>query len=205
MSRTTALLIFATAWPAAVLADDLYPPWFRGLPGTAYQEWSFNVAPQGYYEWYPDLFDNPYGTPLAFSLGEALWHDEFMGRQGVMQTEYDVIIYIPSGPGVRHDYMQFTWHGNNPPYLYWYDALGPTSSELLLTQDLGSGWTYQLWGTWNAFGGTGCLRLGTTGTTYFDQMIGDLMPEPTAGVLLSLALLLRRRCAGSVRAVSAHK
>ncbi len=189
MSRITVPVTAATMWPAAVLADDLYPPWFRGIPGTTYQEWSFNADPQGN-EWYPDVVNNMYGMPMALGGGE--WHGEYMGRQGVMQTEYTVFILIPWGSGWRQDYVQLTWYGNSPPNLNWYDPSGPSSTELLLTLDLGGGWTYQRWSLWNDCM-AGCLRLDITDVTYFDQIIDDCMPEPSGGLLLSLALLLRRR------------
>ncbi len=58
-----ALLAILTAAPA--IADDFNPPWWRGLEGTTFQEWTFDQPGNA-----PNNVNNPYGTPLLLTQGQ---------------------------------------------------------------------------------------------------------------------------------------
>lgn len=70
-----ALLCFTVSLIAAMAsAHDLFPPQWRGLPGTTYQEWTFDDADDPAS---PEVIDNPYGSAIADitvgSFGTGWW------------------------------------------------------------------------------------------------------------------------------------
>lgn len=68
-NAVTALTVLALSAPA-VLADDLFPPPWRGNPGTTFQHWGFDQPGGGP----PDHgVNNPFGTPLFTPGNGAGW------------------------------------------------------------------------------------------------------------------------------------
>ena len=56
-SATLATLLLA-AGSATALADDLFPPPWRGQPDTTFAHWTFDNQAAPYF---PDAWNNPYG------------------------------------------------------------------------------------------------------------------------------------------------
>ena len=82
-----------------VLALDLYPPSWRGEPGTTYQHWCFDVEQNPAL---PEMVDNDYGTPTATvhlpNPWTVFWLPEHHGHQGVWKVSEFVEIFIPNTP-----------------------------------------------------------------------------------------------------------
>jgi hypothetical protein len=68
-----ALLAVLAAVPA--LADDLNPPWWRGLEGTTFQEWTFDQPGNA-----PANVNNPYGDPQLLTQGQWLPTGQLVSR-----------------------------------------------------------------------------------------------------------------------------
>lgn len=142
----------------AVLADDLFPPPWRGDPGTTFQHWTFDAPPLDPYMIPPDFNGNPFGEPYIVDSwgGSGYWYDQFEGRQGVEHFWWDFWIDLPNDPTPR-DWkdilIQFTYYEDDPvtwdhgtPVIDdvfipagWYDAW------MLQEFSLGGGWYYSQW------------------------------------------------------------
>jgi len=190
---------------APALADDLYPPPWRGASETTFQHWQFTEQQQ--YFWVPEIMNNPYGTPyLATSYLDEQWYDTFMGREGVMNPYWNFVeINLPNSP-TPNDwklvYFQIT---------YWpFDDSGvpvaprdmwtsPPASQQIMTRSLllSDGWTYESWEFWipgNPSYETMTLNTGEW-DLYTDQIVIDTIciPEPASLLLLGLSTLVLRR------------
>jgi len=104
-----ALLLLLTATSA--FADDLYPPSWRGQPGTTYQAWEFST-PNPITA--PDVVNNPYGTPSAHAYPGTSqnWIDQWGGRQGMWPLSGTIEITIPNNPvpnPYKDIWVQLTW------------------------------------------------------------------------------------------------
>ncbi len=78
------------------LGDDLYPPQWRGQPGSTLQIWEFdtNLNPT-----YPTIDANPYGDPLLTVVGSfpyTYWKATDNGHQGVWRLEDFMVIDMPN-------------------------------------------------------------------------------------------------------------
>lgn len=93
------------------VADDYFPPPWRGQPGTTFQQWEFNdsnPAPL------PTLMYNPYGVPqtLVVPKGGLTWLPDFGGRLGVWPLSGIVETTIPNSPIPNPDkiiWVSITW------------------------------------------------------------------------------------------------
>ena len=107
---------------AAVLADDLNPPPWRGQDGTTYAQWEFMTENPGPL---PDMGDNPYGdTTMTVYTGVGQeWWDVWGGRDGVWPLSGLIEIEIPNRPEplpYKEIWVQVTWAAQTPggmPYL----------------------------------------------------------------------------------------
>jgi hypothetical protein len=91
--------------------DDLYPPWWRGQPGTTLQAWDFLYNEQPYV---PEFYDNPYGEPWIDTEWGHEWLPYFGGRDGVLHTYFDIVhVNLPNSAEPlqwKIVWVQVTWH-----------------------------------------------------------------------------------------------
>jgi hypothetical protein len=124
-------------------ADDYYPPPWRGLPGTTFQQWEFNdsnTAPL------PTDQDNPYGTPVTNVVpnGGMTWLQEFGGRPGVWPLSGYIETTIPNTPipnPTKTIWVSITWMPQGigcTPFVI--ETTSATSGELI-HQDTVTCWT----------------------------------------------------------------
>lgn len=117
------------------MADDLYPPEWRGLPGSTLQIWEFteccNPAPA-------EIDQNPFGTAeltvygeFAYPYKDTWWiDDELEGHQGVWNVGGSIGIYIPNDPTpnpYKFIRLQITYDGGHAvdpsiPFSPWVDV-----------------------------------------------------------------------------------
>jgi len=99
---TCGVVLLATA---PVLAEDIYPPEWRGEPNSTLQIWEFStdVNPAA-----PDVDQNPFGTAevtvhgeFNFPLRDTWWIPEDFGHTGVWNVGGTMAIEIPNDPELR--------------------------------------------------------------------------------------------------------
>ncbi|MBI4580192.1 MAG: PEP-CTERM sorting domain-containing protein [Planctomycetes bacterium] len=200
------LIIVVFVGPA--MADDLYPPSWRGQNGTTMQVWEFsdpNPTPP------PDPMVNPYGTPQAqvwTGIGHG-WMDEWGNSQGMWPLSGTIEIWIPNRPQplpFKDIWVQLTWTkqvSSSRPKV-WEFASGVIGTEVQRTV-LGPTGLPAPYDTW--YHSVFLIHLEPNpyweivkvdGTLVVDEIVVDTIcyPEPaTAGLLLlgGLALLRRRK------------
>lgn len=195
-----ALVCFATA----ALAEDLFPPPWRGEPNTTFQHWTFDTDQStgggGTGQWIPEVADNPYGQPYIDTFwGDETWLPDYEGRSGVMRMwagiAYINLPNVPDPDDWKIVWLQSTWSGD--PVMWTFSD--PPAADIfdLGTIDLGDGWfhtTYEIWIPGNPPFETIGLN-NSNGTTYFDQIVVDTIciPEPASLLLLGFAAVLLRR------------
>lgn len=201
------VLLLTAAMPA--LADDLYPPSWRGQDGTTFAQWEFLTddpnAPA-------DLESNPYGDAMltAQTGQQQYWEAQWGGRDGVWPLSGVIEVYIPNRPEplpYKDIWVQITWAqqatGTMP--LVWEKDSGITATlenEVPLENTLepppaGATWmhsTYSIHIEPNPDFET--VRI--DGAIMVDELVIDTIcaPEPTALALLALGSLVvvnRRR------------
>jgi hypothetical protein len=100
------VLVACPAW-----ADNIYPPAWRGQPGTTFEQWEFStsnpITP-------PDIMSNPYGLPSAHAWPGTSqnWVDLWGGRQGMWPLSGTIEITIPNRPEplpYKDIWVQLTW------------------------------------------------------------------------------------------------
>jgi hypothetical protein len=206
-SIVAALLIGFAIAPAAVLADDLYPPPWRGMPGTTSQTWEFytdNPTPP------PDIQFNPYGASAAHvwpGTGQAWW-PQWGGRPGVWPLSGTSEFYIPNNP-VQNDYkdiwIQITWAkqafastpilsstpGGTLQLLHQVD-IGPTGEP----PPAGANWWHSSYNI-RIYPNPNFETIRIDGTIMLDEVVIDTIcvPEPSslASLAMGLLILWRRR------------
>jgi len=205
------LVVLLLAVPA--LAEDLYPPPWRGQPGTTFQHWMFSQpgSPPGTY--WPELVNNPFGTPSIVDPWEPRppygWFSEWAGMQGVLVPYWELTTEIMNYPEPlpwKDIYVQVTW----------YDGIGPGGWDCIQPMPYYCG-TYQftevsttpLFGDWYHSVFTyrvepnppwECIEFWPYPDPYgyiaVDQIVIDTwcVPEPASLLLMAVAgVLVRRR------------
>ncbi len=100
------VLTFLVTTSATAIAHDLFPPLWRGQPGSTFQEWTFDTDANPAA---PTLLNNPYGAPAAtITVGAfgAGWQQQLPGLGS--QTGYwdigdaiegaQIVLDIPNRP-----------------------------------------------------------------------------------------------------------
>jgi hypothetical protein len=180
------------------LADDLFPPAWRGSADTTFQEWTFDT--DQYPDWQPEQADNPYGQPYIHTLdGGEHWDDSLPGdRFGIFTVSSDtVFVELPNVPAANDwklVYVQMTWWLSPPP-----DPISDPPGQVNLIQELSlpTAWGYSSWEIWipgNPPSETISFEA-YSGTLYMDQLVVDTIctPEPSSIALLGIAFVCMRR------------
>ena len=204
----SAVLLMAGA--SAVRADDLYPPDWRGDPGSTYQQWEFstdNTTPP------PDDVVNPYGTPSLTVIPYGSYKPEWNGRYGVWPLSGFVIANIPNNP-VENLYklvqIQLTW--TVEPGQTTIPCVGltatlangmPVSEEFIILLDeqtddtLGQGWYHTTY-LYKIIPNPVTETVYISSSIMIDELVIDTIciPEPATLGLLGIGgvlILVRRR------------
>jgi hypothetical protein len=188
--------LLVVAGPA--LADDLYPPPWRGEPGSTWALWEFmDPSPNPP----PDMGFNPYGDPTTQiypGVGQEWWA-ELNGRVGVWPLSGEAWFDIPNAPEPnpsKEIYIQLTWEPQAPGNLPLVMTTLPSETPAVLVQEtpLGGEWLHSVYSitlepnpTWE--------RILISGGIDVDQVVIDTIciPEPAGCVLLAVCGLLARR------------
>jgi hypothetical protein len=198
MVRKLIALVVVLGMVAPALADDLFPPEWRGQPGTTLQHWTFD-----YYQtpnWIPEFYDNPYGEPYMNTYyGDEVWYEEWEGRQGVVNPwANDVYLNLPNSEDPlewKIVWVQMTWWYNGeflpPEFLY-----SEPGGDLVYDEhyELENGWFHSVYEIWIP-GNPNFELVAFASDHYFDQIIVDTWctPAPGALALIGVAGLLGAR------------
>lgn len=187
------------ALTAPALADDLFPPSWRGQPGSTWAEWEYstpNPTPL------PDAGFNPYGIPqtqIYPGVGQVWW-DVLNGRQGVWPLSGEIWVDIPNQnkPNPWKDiYIQLTWEPQAPGNRPIVQTTLPLAVPGTLVQEipLEGLWVHSIY-TIRLEPNPEWEQILITGGIDVDQLVIDTIcvPEPAAVLLLALGgLVLTRR------------
>lgn len=199
--RVKLLLLVCVALVGGVwaAADDLFPPAWRGQPGSTWAEWEFmNPDPNPL----PDAGFNPYGMPqtqIYPGIGQQWW-SELNGRQGVWPLSGEMWITVPNRPEplpYKDIYIQLTWEPQVPGNRPLVDVTAPqaVSGTLLQEIPLGGLWMHSIY-TMRLYPNPASETILITGGVDMDQLVIDTIcvPEPaTVGLLALVALVAFRR------------
>jgi hypothetical protein len=183
------------------LGDDLFPPPWRGQPGTTWGEWEF-LTPDPMP--LPDMGFNPYGTPTTHvypGVGQVWW-PTLNGRQGVWPLSGEIWMDIPNRPEplpFKDIYIQLTWEPQAPGNTPFVMTMLPqqVNATLVQTTPLGGLWNQSIY-TIQLTPNPALEQILITGGIDVDEVVVDTrcFPEPTALGLLgagTLVFALRRR------------
>ena len=193
---------------SGVFADDLYPPLWRGDPGSTFQMWEFLTPDPNAV---PDVWDNIYGMPIAEvtpGTGQEWW-DIYGDRQGVWPLSGTIEVPINNQPlplPYKDILVQLTWSqqvSTSIPVVW--DLVSGVQGTLVNEIDLGPTGEPYGDGTW--YHSTYLIHLEPNpdfeivkidGTIMVDELVIDTIcfPEPASLGLLALgglAMLRRRR------------
>jgi len=162
--------------------DDLFPPWWRGEPGTTFQHWTFDSDQTPY--WVPELYDNPYGEPWMNTYYEdEQWYDVWGGREGVVNPwETLVFLNLPNSAEPldwKIVWIQLTWRHESgefiPPQFLEADPPGDLVWEQH-TYDGADWWhtVYEIWIPENP----DFEKITLDSDHYFDQIVVDTWCAP---------------------------
>jgi hypothetical protein len=205
----------AALFVKSAFADDIQPPWWRGLPGTTSQMWEF-LQPAN-----PALPDGPApgGLPPwpstkieVFPLGSWTPFDPASGRLGVWPLSGEMWVTVDNynlpNP-VKYMWVQVTWqdmlgYPSTGPILTGFNPMYATPPGLTAVPpvDLGLGW-YETTFMWEIRPNPLDEFFILGGNINVDQLVIDTwcIPEPSALALLGGGLLLlltwRRRAVRS--------
>ncbi len=192
------VLVAWTAIPA--LADDLFPPEWRGQPGSTWAEWEYSTPNPNPL---PDASFNPYGVPQTRvypGVGQVWW-DILNGRQGVWPLSGEIWIDIPNQdkPNPWKDiYIQLTWAPQAPGNSPIVQSILPMMVGGTLVQEipLEGAWRHSIY-TIRLEPNPAWEQILISGGIDVDQVVIDTIcvPEPAAMLLLALGGLVfaRRR------------
>ncbi|NLF32883.1 MAG: PEP-CTERM sorting domain-containing protein [Planctomycetes bacterium] len=193
------MVLCSLAVVGSALADDLYPPQWRGLDGSTLAAWEFSTSDVN-----PavDLENNPYG-PSSMTIWTGVgqqWWPEWEGRLGVwpLSGALEAVLFNRPEPLPFKDIqVQITWRPQVPGgFLTVRETMWGATGELINETPLENEWIHS----------TFLIRLEPNpameivrldGSVMVDQIVIDTncIPEPVTLSLLALGALamLRRR------------
>ena len=206
------LLAFLIA-PAAAVADDLFPPWWRGQERTTSQIWEFlddtreDVLPDGPA---PGGWNPLPSTMLDVTPGPNMgWLDWDNEREGVWQLSGSMDVIVDNYPDhpeyEKFLWVQITWRpqidGAKPVFGYIYPEPSPDYPPALVGEEkeLENGWIHSTY-EWRLDCNPQEERFGFFGEINVDELVVDTwcIPEPgtIAGLIglgLTVGLIFWRR------------
>lgn len=190
------LVVCVSLGATCAYGDDLYPPPWRGLPGTTYQLWTFpNSAPAPL----PDVAYNQYGVPSAqvWPGTGQVWWDVWGGRQGVWPLSGAIELYIPNRPfeGAYKDiWIQLTWAKQAFASVPILSTMPQGSVELLRQVDIGptnepppagANWWHSTYNI-RIYPNPSFETIRIDGTIMVDQIVVDTICIPEPGSLAAM-------------------
>jgi hypothetical protein len=192
------LVMMLVAATRVATADDLFPPTWRGLPGSTWAVWDYltpNPNPL------PDMGFNPYGTPqtqIYPGVGQVWWQ-QLDGRFGVWPLSGEIWVDIPNRPEPqpwKEIQIQLTWEPQAPGNTPFVLTTVPEQVNGMLVQQipLDGLWMHSIY-TIHLEPNPLWERILITGGINVDQLVIDTIcvPEPGALSLLLVGLLALRR------------
>jgi hypothetical protein len=204
LMRPFALVLLLAALSVCSMADDLHPPYWRGLPGTTYAKWEFSTPDINPL---PDEFVNPNGIPTTEVFPGHEWLPEYGGRFGVWPLSGLIVVDIPNFPRpnpLKVVRVQVTWsspsaYGEPDVDEILFGRTGELIDRVPVAPDQGVQWwhdTYRLTIIPNP--PREVIRI--QGAIWVDELVIDTscVPEPSSlaalcGSLGIFGLVLRRR------------
>ncbi len=176
--------------------DDLYPPPWRGQPGTTYQQWQFLTADQAAV---PDVVNNPYGAPSAqvWPGTGQWWWPVWGGRVGVWPLSGAIELYIPNRPNggeYKDIWLQLTWAKQAYASVPIVSTLPQGSVELISEIDIGptnepppagANWWHSTYNI-RIYPNPDFETIRIDGTIMVDQIVVDTICIPEPGSLAAM-------------------
>jgi hypothetical protein len=210
MKRLAVLCICASAFfPFVAAAHDVFPPAWRGLDGTTYQEWQFGskANPAA-----PDVINNSYGSAIASitvgAFGEGWMDNPGLGTQTGMWdlgSSGQIVLNIDNrriSAGFGDISIQVTYYGGLfvAPTVAVPGAQFISSQTVLVESDGVLGAWYLGQSIWHIEPNPFSEQIIVTSDSFggmVDQIVVDTIcvPEPATITLLTVAglAILRRR------------
>jgi hypothetical protein len=212
-------VLFVCLFGISAFADDLFPPPWRGAPGSTVQEWDFltpgvpnpDLSSSDYF---PDGIDvpffNPYGDPVAHvwpGVGQNYW-PVWGDREGVWPLSGVIDIEVPNSPvpnPYKEIWIQLTWAQQTPESIVTtkvtvdptYLVTGPqvVNDIILGPTNMGTGdglWHHTTW-RFLVEPNPAFEIIRISGTVMVDQIVVDticVVPEPATLTILGLSGLV---------------
>ena len=195
-------MVVVVGMAATALADDLFPPDWRGQPNTTFQHWTFDYDQNPNNDgspWFPEIDENPYGEPtITTAYGDEGWYDVWEGREGVMNPFWsEIYINLPNVPDPNDwkiVWLQMTWWHPEfyPPSFLWADPIGELRYEE--HYELENGWYHSVYEV-RIPGNPPFETVAFLTDQLFDQIVVDTIciPAPGAVGLIGVAGLIGAR------------
>jgi len=212
MKRLVVLAAFLLMFlPAVAAAHDVFPPDWRGLEGTTYQEWRFDSDANPAE---PDVINNDYGSASALiTVGEygSGWLDDPMlgtqtGMWDIGGDDSHIVLDIDNRPwavGYKEIRVQVTYYeGISAAPTVSVPGAQFVSSQTVLVEEDTSLWGWYLdQSIWQIAPNPSHEQIILTGDpdwgSVIEQIVVDTycIPEPMSIALLSLGslIVLRKR------------
>jgi len=211
------VLVCVLSTVSTVLADDLYPPTWRGLPGTVTAEWD---SWTGFgYMMYPDSWNSNPGLPYppdSYAYNGTTLLPEYNGRTNVIELTGDrqIDFWLPNFDNenpYKDVWIQVTYYavsGDQYSSVDAYAYMAEVTEPVLITEySYEGGWYTDVWNLqirpnpeWELIYVNFTAGVGGTEPlypAYLDQVVIDTIcvPEPATICLLGLGAvsLIRRK------------
>ena len=191
------VVAFALTTSAFVsLADDLFPPPWRGLPGSTWAQWEYSTPDPNPL---PDAGFNPYGVPQTQVYAD--YFPSLNGRQGVWSFSGEIWVDIPNRPEPwpwKDIQIQLTWEEQASGERPFVVTTAPEAINGTLVQEIALEglWKHSIY-TIHLEPNPAWEQIKISGNIDVDQLVIDTIciPEPAALALLTLGglILCRRR------------